>query len=217
MEIGIIAPIKMLEECCITGIQYCLPKLIVESEEYRKFYKGRIDEGDKVYMDLRQIGWRRGPEEWPIVEKALATLRPTYVILPSFAFEKEKTVQIEEDYSKRLEGFKLIGTPEGTTLSEVNECMKALGLGRWALPSHLYSLIPDKQLNGYYYIDNHLYMGELKGWDGTLFTSLPVRLGLKGRILSDYRPSIPALTFYEEPQFPKIVDRNIREALEYYK
>ena len=167
-------------------------------------------------MDLRQPTWKRTPEEWHIVEKALELITPSIIILPSYAYEKEKTIQVAVDYGKRLEGFKLRGTPEGTTLAEVNECIKALGFTKWALPSHLYSLIPDKCLKGCTYLDNHISLEELKKWDGTLVTSLPVRLGLKGRLLSDCRPSVPSLTLHEEPEFPKIVEKNIKEVLEYY-
>lgn len=222
MEVGIIAPIKLLREYCTTRIQYCLPELIVESKEYRSFYKEKATEGKLVIMDIRKIGWKREPEDFRIVKEALKHLRACMIIYPSCMYNWKKTMKVVRDFKKtfRLEG---VGCLEGTNKKELTLCAHKLikeKVTTLAIPSHIYNLrIKDTSFNKpIMYIDNYSGMDELVGLDGILVTSLPVRLGLEGKLLSNYKPSPPSLTFYEtEDPYPMITKKNVKEAIRYYQ
>ena len=222
MKVGIIAPIKFLDKYCVTDIHYCLPGLLRESKEYRDFYLSERDEGKMLILDCKKLDWRRRPEELEVCATAIEDVRPTFVILPSYMYEAKKTVEVALYYKSKLPnyGSKLVGCLEGTTKEEVNWCMKSIkGVFTYAIPSHQYSIC--KKVNWtkpLIYIDNHLHLEELKGLDGILVTSLPVRLGLSGRLLSDYLPSPPSLTFYEEKdEYQLLTTKNVEETIEYYE
>lgn len=218
MKVGIIAPIKFLEEYCRSDVQYCLPCLIVNEPKYRHFYAKRASMGNTIILDCRQIGWKREPEKLSIVEETLHHLTPTIVISPSCMFNSKRTRETQEEfiYSFPQLKNKLIRCIEGTSKEEID---KIKDKERIAAPSHMYRYLSNLELNSHtIYIDNHLTLDELQGKEGILVTSLPLRLGLQGRLLSDYKPAPPSLTFYEdEDYYPKITKRNVAEALEYYE
>jgi len=221
MKVGIIAPIKFLNEYCITNIQYCLPSLLEDSKEYRDFYIGRKGKGDIIILDCRKPGWKRKPEDWNLVWTALEHLKPSIIILPSYMYNEKETSIVANSFKRDLRrlGVKLAGCLEGTSISEVKKCMRSLkDVDMYAIPSHIYNIC--KKLDGkpLIYIENHLALEELDGLDGILVTSLPVRLGLEGRLLSDYLPSPPSITFYEkEDKYPMITEKNVEEAVEHYE
>lgn len=218
MKIGIIAPIKFLEEFCITDIQYYLPTLIVENKKYRDFCVRKLREKNTVIMDMKKIGWKREPEDPSIIDKALNLLIPSIIILPSYMFNTQKTTGILDSFKFR--NITTYGCLEGTNMKEVQSCIEEFkDLDGYAIPSHMYGIctsVPqDKPI---IYIENHLSIDELKAEKGILVTSLPIRLGLEGRLLSDYRPSPPSLTFYEEEnKYPSITKKNIEEIIGFYK
>ena len=215
MRVGIIAPIKFLDKYCITDIQYCLPKLLVEDERYCKFYKERKRKKDTIILDCRKVGWRRSPEDFRTIELAMGLLKPDLVIVPSFMFNKEASDEMVISFRSEFPGLKkVVKCLEGASREEIKEAS-----GVWAVPSHMYkylgtlSLSPDT-----IFIENHLSLNELDNREGILVTSLPVRLGLQGRILSDYRPSPSSLLFYEEEdKYPKVTAKNVKDTIEYYK
>jgi len=218
MKVGIIAPIKMLRSYCTTSVQYYLPGLL-ENEEYREFYS-TLPKGTTKIMDCRKPIWRGKPEDLEIC-KLGCDLQPNYIILPSLMFNPEETVKVGRKYASKLNclNSKLIACLEGTTKKEVLDCAKSLGgFSGYAIPSHLYSIckkIPRSKLT--IYIENYSKYNELEGLNGILVTSLPVRLGLQGRLLSDYLPSPSSLTFYErEDKYPLVVEKNIKEDINFY-
>ena len=220
MEISIIAPIKMLDFCC-TRTHYVLPSLLLESEEYLDFYIEKQKLGHTIVMDCTKIGWKREPELLETTIKATQELSPEEVILPSLMYNLIKTKEVVSEYLDTYwkEGFSLVGCLEGTSLSELEECrdnLVDLGIKNWALPAHCYRF-SKKIENISYYIDNWESPSELKDKKGVLFTSLPVRLGLQGRLLSNYKPTPPLLTFKEDStQFGEVIRKNIEEMIEYY-
>jgi hypothetical protein len=218
MEIGFITPVAMTEYS-VTKIHYCLPSFILSSESYRDFFKSKRE--DTVIMDIRQPGWNRKPEDLDTFYKALEVFTPSLIILPSYAFSKKKTLDLLPKYLKDLPLTNLVACLEGTTFEEVKayaEGVKALGVTRFAVPSHLYRLYRGKGLKNGIFIDNHLTVMELVSRDGILVTSLPVRLGLQGRLLQDFTPSPPSLTFTEtEDVYPMVIKRNIEDTLKIYK
>ena len=224
MRVGIIAPIAMLDKYCVTKTQYCLPRLIVENTTYRDFYQKKTKEGKVVIMDLKKPSWKREPEDWEIVEQALKVIEPEVIILPSYTFEKDKTVKVTLQYSRALrnKNYQVWPCLEGTSKEEVRACQRSLkdvNEGLWfALPSYLYSVAEHKGKT-MMYIENHMSMGELDGCgNAILVTSLPIRLGLEGRLITDYRPSPSSLTFMEtEDRFPKVTERNVRTLIDYYE
>lgn len=220
MKIGIIAPIKMLGNYCNTPIQYCLPSLLVESEAYRHFYLSKRKVGNyTIILDCRKPGWKREPEEFKIVIEALRIFHPDFMVAPSYMFKAKESSYIYEEFTRQFPLFKkkIVRCVEGTSLEEA--MIFPHHGSTIAVPSHMYRYLdgislPPKII----YIENHLNVEELAGRKGILVTSLPVRLGLQGRLISDYRPSPNSLTFNEiEDLYPKIVTRNIRETLEFYE
>jgi hypothetical protein len=222
MEIGIIAPTKLLSKfCCLTEIQYCIPKLIVEDKKYRDFFTERESSGDLIILDLRSLGWKRKPESLEICRKALELLDRPLVVLPSYMYEVKRTLEVAEVYLGELRPSIVSGCIEGTDSKEAESCakkLKELGLRTLSIPAHLYPFFKTFNSEGpRVYLDNYQKIEELAGIEGTLVTSLPVRLGLDGRLLSDHTPSPPSLTYSEDIAFPKIVEKNIKDAISYYE
>lgn len=226
MKVGIIAPISMLDEYCTTDIQYCLPRLLVENKTYSDFYKKRKKKGNTIIIDSRKVGtWKREPEDFDIIEKALDIIEPNYFILPSWMFNQKRTLSVMEKYwqSRRIGQGRVVACLEGTTIKEIDELRELdwdeMDITTFALPEHIQTFCKTVECDSpIIYIENHLRIEELEKLDGILVTSLPVKLGLQGRLLSDYLPGPPSLTFYEEEnRFPKVVERNILELLEYYE
>lgn len=222
MKVGIIAPISLLSKYCITPIQYCLPRLLVENKEYREFYLERKVKGNFIILDCKKLGWKRKPEDFKVIGKALTFFHPDTIVLPSVMYNWEGTIEIVNRFFKEFNKiFTYAICLEGTSYEEVGKCLAELRKisPLVAIPSHIYKLWKGEEWEGnVIYIENHLNLDELDGLDGCLVTSLPVRLGLEGRLLSDYLPSPPSLTFYEEEDnYPMITKKNVEEALEHYK
>jgi hypothetical protein len=222
LKIGIIAPIRFLESYCTTGIQYCLPRLLVQEASYRSFYKGRQEKGDIVILDCRQPTWKRLPENFHVVEEALRYIEPDLVILPSYMFNRKRTIGVVKDWRPQLDSYSLGAVLEGTNLKEVSRCTNDFSSFCHVIPSHIYNIyLPNigklETSSPTIYLENHSSPFELGGLGGILLTSLPIRLGLQGRLLHDYLPSPPSLNFYEaENSYPKVVEKNIEEVLEFY-
>jgi len=222
MRVGIIAPIRSLKEYCTTGVQYCYPSLIVESKKYRDFYLEKVKEKNLVILDSVKVGWKREPETPSIVRDALAYVSPSLLITPSYMYDLKRTLRAAEEFLTMFKPKLVVGCVEGTTSEEVLACadsLRELKVKTLAIPAHIYRIqksIPNSKLT--LYLDNHLNAEELDSLNGILVTSLPVKLGLQGRLLSDYLPSPPSLTLYEEEDnFPKVVERNIEELKKFYK
>ena len=221
MKVGIISPTMSLRDYCTTGVQYCIPSLIVESKEYRNFYKER-EKDDYLILDTCKVGWKREPEAFPIIKEALKYIDPSIIITPSYMYDLKKTLEVAIEFLKEFRPKFVAGCIEGTRAQEIQLCTRAfkkLGVSTLAIPSHIFKYLKAAaNHNGpTIYLDNHLRVEELDELEGCLVTSLPVRLGLQGRLLSDYLPSPPSLTFCEEDKFPEVIKRNIRETLEFYK
>jgi hypothetical protein len=219
MRVGIIAPTKLLNEYCTTDTQYCLPKLLVQDQDYLEFYKERKRLGNYIIMDIKKLGWKREPEDFGVVWQALNRLEPSIVILPSFMFNLQKTLGVIQEFLREFNPSSYAPCFEVSTPESFYEfILESKGQETYALPSHLYRYYKNLKLERQIiHIDNHININELEGKEGILVTSLPIRLGLQGRLITDYLPSPPSLTFeeYKDP-FPKIVKRNIEETLRFY-
>lgn len=218
MKVGIIAPIKLLEDYCTTTIQYCLPSLLVGNQSYKAFYIRRRMKGDTIILDCRKLGWKRMPEDFDIITESLKLVQPDIIIAPSFMFNYTYSSVIFEAFVSRFSSFnkKIIRCLEGTSESAVPIFLEDKVV---AIPSHMYRYITNIKTNpNTIFIENHLSIEELKDRQGILVTSLPVRLGLQGRLLADYRPAPNSLSFYEEEdKYPTIVKRNIEDTLDFYE
>lgn len=222
MKVGIIAPIKFLDRYCITNIQYCLPRLLFENEKYRRFYTERKKRGNTIILDCRKLIWKREPEDFDVIKRAFEILNPTYVIPPSYMYNREETLEELGRFLRRFEDIENYTVClEGTTKKDVLACYRTLKdqSGTIAIPSHIFNFWKGEGTKHYIiYIENHLNIEELENHDGILVTSLPIRLGLQGRLLSDYLPSTPSLTFYEdEDKYPTVTMRNVQETVKYYR
>lgn len=217
MRVGIIAPIKFLEKYCITNIQYCLPALVVENQTYRNFYCKRRIQGNTIILDCKKPGWKREPEDINIVKKAIEILEPDLVIAPSCMFRPKESEEIYKWFRKVIKARNVVRCIEGTSEKEVGKYVEEGNFT--AIPSYMFKYaLKRRWVNNIIFIENHLSIDELKGYQGLLVTSLPIRLGLQGRVLSDYLPSPPSLTFYEtEDKYPMVTRKNVEETLEYYE
>ena len=221
MKVGIISPIKTLRKYCTTNIQYALPKLLVDSKEYREFYQEQSERGNYLILDTCKVGWKREPEDFSIIGKALTLVHPSLIITPSYMYNLKKTLEVVKDFLHSFTPNAVAGCLEGTSQEEILTCVRELNIPKvttLAIPSHLYRIQSEVNHNGLtIYLENHLNVEELDSLDGILVTSLPVRLGLQGRFLSDYLPSPLSLTFYEEDKFPEVIKRNIDETVRFYE
>jgi len=215
MKIGIIAPINFLEDYCITDIQYILPRLLVEESTYRDFYIYRKELGNTIILDCKVPNWKRKPEEFEVIEKALGMLPPDIIVAPSHMFNARLSRETFRKFLKDIPCNKsrVIRCIEGTSERELKYGKDTFQ----AIPSHMFRFL-DKLPVESLYIENHLDPNELLGREGILVTSLPVRLGLQGRLLTDFKPAPESLTFYEEEDlYPKITLRNVKDMIDIYK
>lgn len=218
MKVGIIAPIKFLNDYCITSIQYCLPSLLCSNETYRKFYIKREKKGNTLILDCKKVNWRREPEDFEIIRQALKLISPDVIIAPSYMFNSQESSKILEKF---INDFPSIATKVIKCLEGASE--EDLLYFPWtkelAVPSHMYRYLPIiKSTSSTIYLENHLNVEELDRKEGILVTSLPVRLGLQGRLLTDYRPSPTSLTFYEEEdKYQKITKKNVEDTIDFYE
>ncbi len=216
MKVGIIAPIKSLEKYCITNIQYCLPTLLLKELSYRDFYSSRKKKGDYIIMDCRTPSWRREPVPLKDVEKALSLVYPNIIIAPSKTFKKVESFKLYKEFKKafQAQGPITIRCIEGVSTKDLEDQLTGLLV---AIPSYIYRFLPETLNSKTIFLDNHKSLEELDKRNGILVTSLPVRLGMQGRLMSDFLPSPPSLTFYEEEdRYQRITERNIGETIDYY-
>ncbi len=219
MEVGFISPIEMLDKYCLTGIQYCLPSLYLASKRYQNFYKRQ----KKVILDCRKIGWKRQPEDFTTIQEVIYELHPEYVVAPSYMFNAEKTFLVFQEFIDKIDlGLSNeVACLEGTNIREILNLKDKLEGNLFAIPSHLYNmLLSSREIDWskeYIFIDNHRSCDELYGKKGILVTSLPIRLGLEGRLLSNNLPAPPSLNFHEDKdRYPMIISSNIKETLKMY-
>ena len=217
MKVGIIAPIKFLNNYCITSIQYCLPSLLITNTTYRNFYKKRKIERSTIILDCRKVSWKRIPEDFEVIKKALRVCDPDIIVAPSYMFNSRASSEI---LKKFIDEFPSVATKVVKCLEGASE--EDLLYFPWtkelAVPSHMYRYLSIiKSTSQTIYLENHLALEELEGKDGILVTSLPIRLGLQGRLLTDFRPSPDSLTFYEEEdKYEKITRKNVKDTIEFY-
>ncbi len=217
MKVGIIAPIKFLDKYCITNIQYCLPHLLCKNKEYREFYTNRQREGNTIILDCRNPTWKREPASPNEVGLSLKLINPTIIVAPSQMFNSLLSRDLYREFLTKFPSlsYKTVRCLEGTSKEDAKEYFKE----PIAIPSHMYNYVLGKAWGPQtIFVENHLNLEELDRREGILVTSLPVRLGLRGRLLSNYLPSPPSLTFYEEEnKYPEITGKNVEETIEYYK
>ena len=215
MRIGIISPIKFLKDYCKTDVQYILPRLLVEESEYRDFYISREEEGDTLILDCRIPHWKRTPEDFDVIEKALGIISPHIIVAPSHMFNSKASDKTFRKFISKVPcgRSRIIRCIEGTSPKDITHS----GDYPQAIPSHMFrylDILPTDAI----YIENHLDPNELLGRKGILVTSLPIRLGLQGRLLFDFKPTPDSLTFYEkENLYPKITMRNVKDIIEMYE
>lgn len=217
MKVGIIAPIKFLDNYCITSTQYCLPSLLVESKVYRDFYVRSKKRENKLILDCRKVSWKRVPEDFDVIRKALSIVVPDVIIAPSFMFKTQESSEILKSFMSKFPSTatKVVKCLEGSSEEDLLYFPWTKNL---AVPSHMYRYLPVIKSTPYtIYLENHLNVEELEGKEGILVTSLPVRLGLQGRLLTDYRPSPTSLTFFEEEdKYEMVTKKNVEDTVDFY-
>ncbi len=219
MEVGIIAPTEFLEEFCTTKVQYCLPQLLIDNPKYRQFYIRKEQERNLIILDCVKPGWKRVPEDFEVIEKALYLFTDAIVILPSYSFNYKKTIELITKNRKRINswGLPTAGCLEGSTKEEIKICLRKLNTTRYAIPSYLRPTLKKTTIKNSIFLDSHSCLEELDGLDGILVTSLPVRLGLEGRLISDTMPTPPSLDYsIKDTKYLDLIKKNIEETIRYY-
>ena len=221
LRVGIIAPIKYLSDYCNTRVQYCIPGLLSDPR-YSSFYAQRQRQMDLVILDYRSLELPRAPGNY---------IKPSFsidiVVSPSYAFKKEKTLEAFKEFYKREidSNSELAGCVEGSTLEEASDCVRVLEdhkISYLAVPAHMQLVFKGERPKTdlpVIFLDNRTSPYECKGGlSDILVTSLPVRLGLLGRLNSDYLPTPESLNFFtEENLYPTVIEKNIQDLLEHYE
>lgn len=217
MELGLIAPLILLDVCKLTRIQYVLPYLLIQEKGYRSFYTDRAKSGNKVFLDASDSGWKRAPEALSTVEKALEVLTPTAIILPCYLFDYRKSLTEVSAYKS----FKLplIGSLTGCESKEYQrhyEELRDRGITSFLITDSAYRFCKDLPLESRFLLINTKNPWDLDLKDKDIvFTSFPISLGLQGRFMFEGVPSPPVLTYREPLTFPDVVYKNLKEVLSY--
>lgn len=230
MKVGIIAPTKMMAKYCNTYHLYCLPELVIEDKRYYTFFKERSLSGKFIFMDSVKVGWKREPISNYILDRALDMINPAGLILPSYSFNLPATLEVAKETYERYKTYSylLVSCLEGTNYEEVGKAVEYLPqTDMRAIPSYLLKIVKEgleqvqlgqEVVNNVVIIENQSNVYEAYGFSGLLLTSLPVRLGLQGRLNSNYQPSPETLNYKEEEDnFPSMVRENIEEAIRFYE
>src|SRR5690349_6289786 len=103
--------------------------LILESEDYRRFYQGRLRQGDFVIMDSPAFETRQQTDLQDTLHAAML-LRPSEVVLPDDMNSASRTI---EGTSVAFRAFDAVGfagrymvVPHGRDLVEFTHCARAL-------------------------------------------------------------------------------------------
>lgn len=176
-------------------------------------------------MDCKSLYWQREPEDIYVVGDALLLVRPTYIIYPSYMYDIKATLALIEAYTELFNRYRLRSIPcvEGASREGFKRCLESYKSKEIAIPNHTFGLFDQTIIKDRFviYIDNCKMAEELVGYgDGILVTSLPIRLGLLGRLLSNPKPMPPSLTYTEDVELPaleRVIDRNVKEMIELYE
>lgn len=95
----------------------CLAQYVLESDEYVKYYKTRIERGDTVIMDN---GIAEGVQLYrQQLEQAYERLEPTIIVAPDRLYEGYKSYDMTLSFAKYMRDAhpeaKIMGVPHGTT------------------------------------------------------------------------------------------------------
>lgn len=232
MEIGIIAPTNLIKKYCLTNIQYVYPSLFKTDEDYAVFHlQKRWEEYDNTItiVDCSRPGWKRVPESLLNCLPAIRELQPHYIITPSYTYDIKKTLEIEEAFKESIlsasEDSVLVPCLEGIKLEDIIECYNLRKNFIVAIPQTTASYgkadLARASLRGvkkYIYLDHYTKLTDIEPrHNDFVISSLPLRQGLQGRLLTD--PNPPPLTLDLRPQedkYPDIVKYNLREMVNYY-
>ncbi len=131
MKTAIITPTPLLEKYGNGGDDYhlILSHLVHESDTYATYYSSRSREGDWVILDNSAHEFGAGETSERLL-RAIERTRPSEVVLPDRLFFGGDTVDDSREAASRIlhdfPDLKLMGCPQGRTLSEWLECLFGL-------------------------------------------------------------------------------------------
>ena len=153
MLAGIACPISLLEACAAQGHYHmALSHLILESEEYRDFYRRMSKRGDFVSVDNGVV---EEGEALPLqkVLEAAHMVRAQEVVLPDILYDSPGTYRVTADaldYLREhgcLGDFKWMAVPHGKTFREWLDCYLSLlrkeGITTIGISMFDHDLLPD--------------------------------------------------------------------------
>lgn len=131
MKIAVIPPASLLHTYGILGDKYhlCLSHEVLTNHSYAEFYQRRRQEGDFVILDNSAHEQLEGQSLDQLV-LAAKTIGPSEIVLPDRLFFGDDTIERStEAYARLRQEFpatKLMGVPQGRTISEWVTCLNAL-------------------------------------------------------------------------------------------
>lgn len=126
MKIAEIVPLKFLELTAKNDYHMCLAHLVLQSPEYRDFYRRMSDEGKYVIVD-------NGAAEDQVLDyddliTVYNMINPTEIILPDVLFDRDQTINRTMEFITNydLSGYKKMIVPQGADEGEWYECYKKM-------------------------------------------------------------------------------------------
>jgi len=238
MKVAVPAPVSLLKEYgTLTNYHICNPSLVLESKEYLDFYRDRKKLGDFVILDSTDSMPRENLTPATLFELA-RTLEPNLVVAPdwdmNFVRTASQTVSFLRKYREELEksGVGILGMVQGATMDQCLSCYKsfykqvdAIGLPRSVeiavgrvkflkriktkKPIHIFGIHsnPEEELDAILDLNRSNIIG--------VSSDLPIRLGLRCRLLDELRPEPPLLDFYSNYNpFPDFTKKNIEDFID---
>jgi hypothetical protein len=214
MDIGIICPPSKIRHYSKSRFHYALPTYLINNKVYLRFMLEKLGEGENVFIDLIKPGKERVPESIEVIEKVLDLIWPTDFIMPSYSYKHEETMSLCEklktDY--RIEGYIV---PELMNKEKIEEMFRHKKV---CIPRHLSPVVQDIDLRFPIYIEHKSPYALAKKERGIFFTSMPIALGIEGRLLKYYRPC-PSTCNWDIP-IPELQEKmimtNIFDLIDYY-
>ena len=238
MRVAIPAPIPLLEDyCALTDYHLVKPTIVLESQKYLDFYRGRQTLGDFLVLDSTDSEPREFISPSTLFEIAVI-LRPDLVVAPDWDMNstrtENQTISFLKKYKEELAGFKvgILGMVQGATMEQCLSCYKSFsrGVDAIGLPRSMEAAVgrvkflkkvrtkksihifgihsnPEEELDHILDLDRDSITG--------VTSDLPGRLGLICRLLDELRPEPPLLDFYSgHNPFPDFTKKNIEDFID---
>lgn len=232
MDVGIVAPINMLEKHCThSRLQYCYSSLIFQSRTYFEFYQKRVIKGDMVLLNTSPTSPRSefNPD---LLYRAALELKPKAIVLPSCDYSVSRTLSwaqvfLDKYKDKLYRPVKFVGVVQGADEKDLINCYKELlrFTDIIALPQIIEKIISRNEFIKSLKTSKPIVFLEVSTDPVPEFprqsrvlgivSAYPLRLAYELRKLYEFKPTPKPLDFFlkEEP-IPSLAEDNVQTFLE---